>query len=723
MPGRQPDPLVSLREAARLLGVHHSTLSRAVKRGQLTPAGSTPGGWARFKLSDVSRLKDAGVTGSADVGAPHHTLVESAPPAGVQDGALSGLPDIARRLVGADFAAVTVMDGTGRVSRMYYSGISPEQAEKIGQLPTGRGVLGTLGPEDAPLRLDRITSHPRSVGFPADHPPMESLLGVRVTGEAVRANLYVANGPGRSGFTLRDEELVKALAAYARMALLNEELFARESALRHASEQTEQQLKTVLERTPAAVVVIDAATRKILSANAMTGKILGVRVVPGDAAAPGGLPVRVFTTDGAEVKDEDRPFFRALATGQPTEPIELAVLLPDGGYRPVLLSASPVHGPDGKVTAVVIVFQDLTQIKDTYRQLDAVVRGISAGVVLVNGQTGEVTYASAEARRLTSLGLEPGTPRRVYETGLRYLKPDGSQFKVEDLPLQTAMRERRPVRGVEVVFARPDGRSIPTVVSASPVLDEAGNVISGVAVFQDVTRMKELESVKSDFFSMVTHDLRSPVSTIKGITRTAMSEAEAGSPIATYLDAIDEEADHLTEIVSNFLDMSRIEAGVNIFEFETCHMADLVHDAVRRSGRSRQAAGREITADVPQDLPSLYADPQQIGRVLDNLLSNALKYSAGPVQVRSFQDAQGRVVTEVIDQGDGIPPEHVDSLFSKFFRVRQGQRRGREGAGLGLAICKAVVEAQRGEIGVRSKLREGSTFWFALPAEAGAAGF
>ena len=723
MPGRQPDPLVSLREAARLLGVHHSTLSRAVKRGQLAPAGSTPGGWARFKLSDISRLKEAGVTGSADVGAPHHTLAESMPHLGVPDGALSQLPDIARRLVGADFAAVTVMDAAGRVDRMYYSGISPEQAAKIGPLPTGRGVLGTLGPEDAPLRLDRVTSHPRSVGFPADHPPMESLLGVRVTGETVRANLYVANGPGRSGFTLRDEELVKALAAYARIALLNEEMFARESALRHASEQTEQQLKAVLERSPAAVIVIDAATRNVVSVNAATEKILGITVEPGASAARGGLPVKFDHPDGAEVSEEDLPPVRALTTGQPTEPAELSALLPGGRRLPVLLSASPVHGPDGKVTAVVVVFQDLTQIKETYRQLDAVVRGISAGVIIVNGRTGEVTYSSAEARRLTGLDLEPGTPRHVYETGLRYLKPDGSQFKMEDLPLQTAIRERRPVRGVEVVFARPDGRNISTVVSAAPVLDEAGDVINGVAVFQDVTRMKELETVKSDFFSMVTHDLRSPVATIKGITRTAMSEAEAGSPLATYLDAIDEEADHLSEIVSNFLDMSRIEAGVNIFELETCHMADLVHDAVRRAGRSRQAAGREITADVPQDLPSLYADPQQIGRVMDNLLSNALKYSAGPVRVKSFLDAQGRVVTEVIDQGDGIPPEHVDSLFSKFFRVRQGQRRGREGAGLGLAICKAVVEAQRGEIGVHSRLREGSTFWFALPAEVRGAGF
>lgn len=595
MAGRQADPLISLREAARFLGVHHSTLSRAAKRGQIAPAGSTPGGWARFRLSDVRKLKDAGVTGSADVSAPHHALSESTPVISEPDGALSQLPEIARRLVGADYAAVTVMDAAGRVDRMYYSGVSHEQAAKIGPLPTGRGVLGMLGPEDAPLRLDDISHHPRSVGFPAGHPPMESLLGVKVTGAAVKANLYVANGPGRSGFTPRDEELVKALTSYARVALLNEELGARESALRQASEQTQQQLQAVLERSPAAVIVIDAATRNITSVNATTEKILGIRIEPGASAERGGLPVKFTQPDGVAVIEENLPTLKALTTGQPTEPAELIALLPGGRQLPVLLSASPIHGPNGQVTAVVVVFQD-------------------------------------------------------------------------------------------------------------------------------VTRMKELERVKSDFFSMVTHDLRSPVATIKGIARTAITEVEAGSSIATYLDAIDEEADHLSEIVSNSLDMSRIEAGVNIFEMETCHMADLVHDAVRRMGRSRQAIGREITVEVPQALPSLYADPQQVGRVLDNLLSNALKYSGGPVRIRAFHDGQSRLVTEVIDHGDGIPPEHMDSLFSKFFRVRQGQRRGREGSGLGLAICRAVVEGQRGEIGVRSRLHEGSTFWFALPIEVRDAG-
>ncbi len=579
--------LISLREAARLLGVHHSTLSRAVNRGQLRATGSTPGGWPRFRWSDVKRLQDAGVGGYA--GRNARAAVQTVPsgPASAGEEALSALPDLARKLVGADYAAVTILTPEGRVSRMFYSGITPEGAAKIGAPPEGKGVLGLLGPEDSPLRLDHISDHPKSAGFPEGHPPMDSLLGVRVTGVTVRANLYVANGPGRSGFTLRDEEMVKALAAYAHVALLNEELLARESRLRRDAQVAES-------------------------------------------------------------------------------------------------------------------------------RLDAVIRSMTAGVLIVDA-AGAIVFANDECRRLLALPLEPGAGRTAYLGAARRFRFDGTIVPADELPISRVLREKRPDGPIELQIERPDGTRVPFIVSAAPVLDSEGNVVSAVSVFQDLTRLKELDEVKRDFLSMVTHDLRTPVTTIKGIAQAALAEAEPGSGGAGYLDAIDEEADYLTDLVSNFLDMSRIEAGVNIFDFETCHMADLVDDAVRRAKRSRQGAGRELTADVPAGLPSIYADPAQVGRVLDNLLSNALKYSAGPVAVRAFVGPDGQVVTEVSDMGEGIPAAYLDGIFNKFFRVRQSERRGREGAGLGLAICKAIIDGHRGGIGVRSRERQGSTFWFALP--------
>jgi hypothetical protein len=128
---------------------------------------------------------------------------------------LAGVTEVG---AGADFAAVTVHDREGRVERMYYAGMSHAQAAQIGDPPRGHGVLGRLGEADSPMRLDKISHHPHSVGFPPHHPPMDALLGVRGTSEGgIRVNLYVANGPGRPGFSERDEERVAALAAYARL--------------------------------------------------------------------------------------------------------------------------------------------------------------------------------------------------------------------------------------------------------------------------------------------------------------------------------------------------------------------------------------------------------------------------------------------------------------------------------------------------------------------------
>jgi signal transduction histidine kinase len=274
------------------------------------------------------------------------------------------------------------------------------------------------------------------------------------------------------------------------------------------------------------------------------------------------------------------------------------------------------------------------------------------------------------------------------------------------------------IDAVELVLERSDGRRIPVLISGAPVHDNAGALVSVVLVFQDTTRLKELDEVKNEFLSMITHDLRTPISTIKGVSSLALALVDDNSELKFHLEEMDDEVDHVTELVSNLLDMTRIEAGASRREYESVHMTDIVQDAVNRQRRSRMASGRLIEASVSAELPPVYVDPLQIGRVLDNLLSNALKYSDGKIGVSAgVDDSSGQLRTTVSDLGDGIPADLIDEIFDKFMRVRRGVRRGREGAGLGLAICKAIVEAHGGRIGVDSVEREGSTFWFTVPLD------
>jgi signal transduction histidine kinase len=254
-------------------------------------------------------------------------------------------------------------------------------------------------------------------------------------------------------------------------------------------------------------------------------------------------------------------------------------------------------------------------------------------------------------------------------------------------------------------------------MSAAPV--PAGGARSGgvVAVIQDITRSKELDEVKSEFLSMITHDLRGPLATIKGLTDALASTLEDNEDVLSDLEAIDEEVDQTTDLVSNLLDMSRIEAGSYPLELEVSYLIDLVGDAQNRALRSRLGNGRGIEFSQDADMPPAYVDPRQMGRILDNLISNALKYSDSDVRIRSEYNDKDRVIkTFVSDTGIGIPAEIRSLVFDKFFRVTAGASVAR-GVGLGLTICKAIVEAHGGRIGVQpTDDGVGSTFWFTIPS-------
>jgi signal transduction histidine kinase len=253
-------------------------------------------------------------------------------------------------------------------------------------------------------------------------------------------------------------------------------------------------------------------------------------------------------------------------------------------------------------------------------------------------------------------------------------------------------------------------------INVAPVKDDDGKVIAAIAVIQDISPLKALDEAKNDFLSMITHDLRTPLATLKGLSSEAATRIRGDdAELRDAVQAIDDEVDQMTELVGNLLDMSRIEAGAYPLEREECHLVDICDDAVRRARRSRQWAARELIVDAPATLPSIYADPAQIGRVVDNLIGNALKYSDSAIKITAKLASHDReILVEVADEGIGIPPNEIGHLFDKFYRVTSADRKGR-GAGLGLAICKAIVSAHEGKIGVRSALRQGSTFWFSLP--------
>lgn len=267
---------------------------------------------------------------------------------------------------------------------------------------------------------------------------------------------------------------------------------------------------------------------------------------------------------------------------------------------------------------------------------------------------------------------------------------------------------------------RPGHPRITVGVTYTPVFDEEGNLQYIIINVNDITRFREAEEMKSTFISVISHELKTPVALIKGYAATLRREDVQWDEetIREGLAIIEEEADRLNQLIDNLLDASRIQAGGLKLEKEEVDLRDLIQKVVK--GFRVQTAAHKIVIDVPEDLPPVWGDRERIRQILSNLLSNAVKYSPKGGVIRVGAWAEGDYVTVyVADQGIGIPEEEQARLFDKFYRVDSSLRRHTKGAGLGLYLAKALVEAHGGRIWVHSRPGEGATFFFTLPIAKG----
>ena len=235
-------------------------------------------------------------------------------------------------------------------------------------------------------------------------------------------------------------------------------------------------------------------------------------------------------------------------------------------------------------------------------------------------------------------------------------------------------------------------------------------------------RLRELDRAKDEFISLISHDLRTPLTSITGYTELLIEEDDEGpEDRRRFLEIIRRNGDRLLRMVDDLLFLARLQAGKLELEMREADLGQVVEDAVQGLGPRARAQRIELQAEVHGPV-RLYADPDRLGQLCDNLVSNALKFTqeGGSVTVRAWSE-DGRALLEVSDTGIGIPADEVDRLFDRFFRASSATERQLPGTGLGLTITKAIVDAHGGSVRVTSELGAGTTFRVDLPRVAGAA--
>jgi two-component system phosphate regulon sensor histidine kinase PhoR len=238
-----------------------------------------------------------------------------------------------------------------------------------------------------------------------------------------------------------------------------------------------------------------------------------------------------------------------------------------------------------------------------------------------------------------------------------------------------------------------------------------------IAVFHDISRLKELEKIRQDFVANVSHELRTPLTTIKGYTETLLDGAFKEPVAPQFIQVIKRHADRLTKIVEDLLMLSKIESKEFQMKLEAISVRDLIDDVIDfvkgPSEKKRISVSRnEISSSL-----SLEADRNYLEQVLINLLDNAIKYTpeGGRITISAIGKDQREIQFSIEDNGIGIPREDIPRIFERFYRVDKGRSQELGGTGLGLSIVKHIVQAHGGRVWVESQLEKGSTFHFTLP--------
>jgi two-component system phosphate regulon sensor histidine kinase PhoR len=351
--------------------------------------------------------------------------------------------------------------------------------------------------------------------------------------------------------------------------------------------------------------------------------------------------------------------------------------------------------------------EEISKEKD---YLQTILKGMMEGVLVVDGR-GRILMVNDALRNLLSFSSDVADkmPLEV----IRNAELEAA--------ITSVVREGKN-KVLELNVTVPGGRILEVnVVGILPSSNSAGadgeGVRGAIAVFHDITRLKELEIIRQDFVANVSHELRTPLTTIKGYAETLLEGALKEEVAFQFVQVIKRHTDRLTKIVEDLLMLSKIESKEFQLKIEFISLPDFINDVIDFVKEAAEKKEISISQSKITSSQAIEADRNYLEQIFINLLDNAIKYTheGGKVTISAIEKDKREIQFSIEDDGMGIPREDIPRIFERFYRVDKGRSQELGGTGLGLSIVKHLVQAHGGRVWVESQLGEGSTFYFTLP--------
>ncbi len=356
------------------------------------------------------------------------------------------------------------------------------------------------------------------------------------------------------------------------------------------------------------------------------------------------------------------------------------------------------------------------EIKEKLAIDEAIITSVGDGLIITDKQ-GKILLMNPAASSMLRRNPKEVVGRDLIET-VQAADINGQIIPKENRPLLTVLRTGQSFTNHAAnYYVRSDNTKFPAAITTSPIIFNT-EIIGAIITFRDITHEKEVDRMKTEFISLASHQLRTPLSAIRWFLEMLLS-GDAGKlneEQIKFLKNINDSTIRMIALVNDLLNISRIESGRIIVDPKPTHLGELLNGILQEVKLKYQAKKQKVIVSYHPDLPKINIDPNLIRAVYLNLINNAIKYTPeeGEITIIISKKA-GEIITQISDSGCGIPKGEQHRVFQKFFRGSNVARRVLDGTGLGLYLAKAIIKSSSGKLWFESEENKGTTFWFTLP--------